>query len=81
MLASSGEPQREPCVGHVEARSVLSGAGLSQASRRSHGTLGYSYSKSISYLRTTTRALIRVRRANIRCRKVVYPLGVHGKAR
>ena len=23
MLATSGDPQREPCVGHVEARSVL----------------------------------------------------------
>ena len=40
MLASSGDPQREPCVGHVEARSVLRCRAESGQPRITGGGLG-----------------------------------------
>ena len=42
--------------------------------------VGYSLSKSICDLRTSTRALIRVRRASLGPQGRVHP-GVHGEAR
>ena len=80
MLATSGDPQREPCVGHVEARSVLrcrAESGHEPKITRDPGLLLVEV--HLRFANVYARP-IRVRRASQGPQGRVPP-GVHGKAR